>query len=259
MRIYLRQGNITFSRDFVEHLKSKGVILTRKDKFFRSGIVINHGNTKPISIGKKVKELYVLNKPEAISLCSNKMKNYEILKDYYPHTCRISVDTKDFPVLAKPLNGHHGYGIEKFDNVKDLSIFLKNAKQKYIVQKYIPIKHEFRFNVLDRDVFQISHKQRLDEFTDKGGYVFSYRSLGRNAKISGKFKNFVYDVIKTFHNNIGYDLADYCIDVIKGEDNKYYLSEINSAYGVGQFTVEKLINEINRKYDNGELEPYRVR
>ena len=259
MRIYLRQGNITFSRDFVEHLKNKGIILTRRNHFKRSGIIINHGNTKPITKANNVKDLYLINKPEAISLCSDKMKNYKILNQFYPKTCRAVVDVKKFPVLAKPINGHHGYGIKKFDYIEDLSKFMKGVNKPYIIQEYIPIKHEYRFNILDRDVFQVSHKERLDEFTDKGGYVFSYRSLGKDAKLSKKFKDFVKDVIKAFHEVVGYTLGDYCIDVIKGQDNKYYLSEINSAYGVGQFTVDKLLETLNDKYRNGELEQYRVR
>ena len=258
MRIYLRQGNITFSRHFVDTMKDSGIILTRKDKFLRNGIIINHGNTKPISIGKKVKKLYLLNKPSAIHYCSNKIDNYDILNEFYPHSCRASVDVDSFPVLAKPINGHHGYGIERFNNLKDLSMFLKKTNKQYIIQKYIPIKHEFRFNVLDRDVFQISHRQRLDEETDEGGYVFSYRSLGNDAKISGKFRNYVLDVIKKFHEVVGYSVADYCVDVMKGTDNEYYLSEINSAYGIGQYTIEKLVDSINYKYDEGKLEQYRV-
>jgi len=258
MRIYLRQGDIVFSKQFVDTLREKGVILTRKDKFFRDGILINHGNSKPISLGKKVKEFYVLNKPSAIHMCSNKMDNYNELKEFYPETCRAVVDTNEFPVLAKPIGGHHGYGIKKFDNIESLSKFLKTTNEKYIIQRYIPIKHEFRFNVLDRTVFQVSHKQRLDEVTDKDGYVFSYRSLGNNARLSSNFWSFIKNVITNFHSAIGYDLADYCIDVMKGQDGEYYLSEINSAYGIGSYTLDKLLNTIDAKYMKGELEPYRV-
>ena len=42
-------------------------------------------------------------------------------------------------------------------------------------------------------------------------------------------------------------------------DNKYYLSELNSGYGIGQFTLEKLLSTIREKYSKGELEKYRVK
>ena len=256
--IYLRQGNIVFSREFVDILRSKEITLTRRNNFTRSCIIINHGNSKPYSIGRNVSKLYFLNHPDAIHYCCNKKHNWNILKDFYPNVYSNSELNGDinFPIIAKPLNGHHGYGIVVVKDRKQLdSISNKNS---YIFQDLIPIKHEFRFNVLDRDVFQISHRQRLDEETDEGGYVFSYRSLGNDAKISGKFRNYVLDVIKKFHEVVGYSVADYCVDVMKGTDNEYYLSEINSAYGIGQYTIEKLVDSINYKYDEGKLEQYRV-
>ena len=136
---------------------------------------------------------------------------------------------------------------------------MHSTNEPYIIQQYIPIKHEFRFNVCDGSVFQISHRQQLDGRTEQNGYIFSYHSLGENARISQKFRSFVGDVIKTFHSSIGYDLGDYCVDVIKGQDGYYYLSELNSAYGIGQFTIQKLVNIIETKYNNGDLESYRVR
>lgn len=262
--MYLRQGNIVFSRDFVDTLKDKGVVLTRKNIFKRSGIVINHGNTKPIKKGRKVRELYLLNQPEYIKYCSNKLKNYNILEEFYPHTTEDINDVDKFPVLVKPLNGHHGYGIKRIDDMNELSSYFNTVKGKHLIQEYIPIKHEYRFNILDKDVFQVSHKQRIynDDGTpmktDKGGMVFSYRSLGSNAKISDKFWDYINRVILKFHNSVGNHLADYCIDVIKGKDNTYYLSEINSAYGIGHYTSDKLIETINNKYISGELDKYMV-
>jgi len=265
MRMYLRQGNIVFSRQFVDTLKQNDIILTRKNHFKRNCIIINHGNTTPLTISKKADKVYLLNKPDAIHWCSNKLHNYEILKEYYPETTTNQSDVQHYPVIAKPLHGHHGYGIKRFNYMRDLKNFLNKVKEKYIIQTFIPIKHEFRFNVINREVFQVSHKQRVYDNngnplkTDNGGMVFSYRSLGSNAKISSKFWKYINGVIEKFHNTVGYDLADYCIDVIKGEDGKYYLSEMNSAYGIGQYTLEKLIDRIDALYENNHLENYKVR
>ena len=222
----------------------------------RNGIVINHGNTDPIKISPKVKEFYLINKHNAIKYCSDKMKNYDILQDFYPFSCRHEDEIESYPVIVKPLHGYHGYGIKVVNNGKELRQHMSEHKGPFIIQKYVPIKHEFRFNVFDRDIFQISHKQRLDELTDEGGFQFSYRS---GMKVSDKFLKFVKDAIKTFHDTVGYDLGDYCVDVMKSKDKGYYLSEINSAYGIGGFTRDKLLNIVKQKYESGELEPYRVR
>jgi hypothetical protein len=260
MKVYLRQPKITFSKDFVNTIKKHGIVLTRGNKFIRNGVMINHGNPKDIKIGRKVNTFYLINKPNYIKYCSNKAKNIDILKKYYPKTFNNVEDIKDkdFPIIAKPLNGHHGYGIEIFDDITSLSSFVHSIKEPYILQRYIPIKHEYRFNVFDKTIYQVSHKQKLDARTDKGGLLFSYRSLGSNAGISDKFWNFIDNVIKDFHDVIDINLGDYCIDVIKGQDKEYYLSEINSAYGIGNYTLEKLITIIDNKIRKGELEKYRV-
>ncbi len=257
LRIYLKQGNITFSQHFVDLLRSEGVFLTRRNKLFRSGIVINHGNSEPIEIGRKVRQFYIINQPEYIQYCSNKLKNYNTLKDFYPETYTHKRDVTEYPVMAKPLSGHHGYGITKINNRRELREF--RPDKTYIYQRFIPIKHEFRFNILDREVYQVSHKERIEGETEGGGFVFSYRSLGSNAKISDKFWNYIDRIISKFHNTVGYNLGHYAIDVMKGTDNEYYLSEINSACGIGEFTLDKLLDLLENKYYDNDLEEYRVR
>lgn len=258
-RIILRQGNIIWSKEFVDTLRSREVILSKKDKFFKNAILINHGNSNPITLGKKVSKFYIINKPEAIKFCVNKMRNYKILDIFYPDTYESIYDVDKFPVFIKPIGGHHGYGAEKVETRDKLKRILNNSNTKYIIQDYVPIKHEFRFNVFDRDIFNVSHKIKQDYKTEKGGLVFGFRSLGQGAKISDKFKRFVKSVIDTFHRTVGYDLGTYCVDVMKGEDGKYYLSELNSAYGIGQFTLEKMLDTIDHKYKCNELERYRVK
>jgi len=259
-RIYVRQANITFSQSFVDTLRSNGVIITRRDRYNRSGILVNHGNGKPITVNPKVRNFYIINQPDSIRLCSNKVSNCNLLDEFYPEMYQSVEDVDKFPVMVKPINGHHGYGIKKIDNRSELEEFFRiHNLSKYIIQEYIDIKHEYRFNVLDRKVYQVSHKERQEGLTDEGGFIFVYRSLGKDAKISQKFWDYINNVIDAFHNEVGYDLGHYGIDVIKGKDGKYYLSEINSACGLGQFTLGKLLEKLKEKYNNGDLENYRVR
>jgi len=264
MEIYLRKGDIVFSKGFLDVIKESGIIPTRKNFFRKDSLVINHGNSNLIKLGKNVKKFYIINKPELIKFCVNKYKNFELLKEFYPETNLSPIKVKKYPVMVKPLNGHHGYGIKKIDNYILLSKYLKQNTNTHLIQEFIPIKHEFRFNVFDREVFQVSHKERIMDGdvpaqTNKGGMVFSYRSLGDNARISDKFWDYINSVISSFHLKIGNDIGNYCIDVMKSTDNKYYLSEINSAYGIGQFTITKLNNLLLSKLKRGDLEKYRIR
>ena len=220
--------------------------------------MLNHGNSSDITLLKGVNKFYIINKPNAIKYCANKWENYKILKDFYPETHLSTEDVSlSFPIIAKPLNGHHGYGIMILKDKDDLKNLSPN--RLYLLQKFLNVKHEFRFNVFDGEVYQVSHREKIEDKTEKGGYIFVYRSLGANAKIKKKFWNFVYDVINQLHKNIPLsELSSYSIDVMKDFNGNYYLSEINSAFGIGSFTLAKLYSKIHEKYQDGSLEKYRV-
>lgn len=258
-RYVVRLGDIPFSKQFVRSLKLHGIIISRRSEFGRSAIMINHGNHNPIKIKPNVREFILINKPEAIRYCSNKRRNFEILKEFYPETYDRIGDVKSFPVVVKPLHGHHGLGIKKIESKKELEQYARtHDMSNHLIQKYVKMKFEYRFNILDKEIFQISKKELIEGFC-KGGFEFAFKSLGDKAQLSPKFYNFVKDVIDTFHKRIGYDLGSYCVDVMKGTDGKYYLSELNSGYGIGQFTIEKLVKLLNKKYRKGDLNKYRVR
>jgi glutathione synthase/RimK-type ligase-like ATP-grasp enzyme len=260
MKVILRQADITFSKDFVDVNRENGILLSRKNLFSVNAICINHGNSHPIKLKPTASKFYLLNKPESIRTCSNKIDNWKLLPKFYPKTYQHPEDVRKFPVIVKPIYGHHGYGIKIFKDKPRFLEFMRHGSSGYIIQDCIDIQNEYRFNIIDRTIFQISRKIRLDEqFTPKGGFEFSYKSLGVNADLSNKFRTFIEDIITEFHRKVGNDMADYCIDIIKGKDGNYYLTEMNSAYGLGQFTIEKLINEIRDKYEDGVLEKYRVR
>ena len=257
--IILRQSKIVWSKDFINLLKSEGILLTRRNKYGSSSILINHGNTEPIALKDRVRKFYVINNPKSVKYCSNKKLNYDILESFYPDTCIHPADVREFPVIVKPVNGHHGYGIKICKTREELNRLILNTSTTYVIQKFIPIKHEYRFNILDREIFQVSRKIRQEGSTPQGGFIFMYKSLGADAKVKIKFKRFIQATIDLFHKEVGYDVGSYCIDVIKGTNNKYYLSELNSGYGIGQFTLTKLMNAIKYKYEKGDLEPYKVR
>jgi len=259
LKLYLKQSNITFSRNFINVMRSYGFILTRKNRFLRNGILLNHGSSEQIEFGRKVNRFYILNNPSYIHYCSNKMDNYKILSSYYPKTTTSIEYINHLPIIAKPINGHHGYGIKILYTPSEVREFDRLHPSGYIYQNLVKIRHEYRFNIFDRHIYQISRRECSSERTPEGGYVFYYTSLGRDAGISDKFYDFVYNVISDFHNAIGNNLCHYSIDVMKGIDNKYYLTEMNSACGLGNYTVDKLLKEINASLSNDRLEKYRVR
>jgi glutathione synthase/RimK-type ligase-like ATP-grasp enzyme len=259
-RIAFRLANISFSRDFVHTLTNSDIMITRKNFFNRSRFLINHGSASPISIGREVGTFYVVNQPSHIRYCSNKMMSAKFLPRYYPDYYTSLAEIRDYPVIAKPLHGHHGVGIRILSNRHEARRFFeRHSFNNYIVQELIPISHEYRVNIFDREIFQVSEKIKLEEHERRGGIEFDWRSLGENASLNPRFYAFLNNVISDFHKKVGYNLGSYCFDVMKSKDNDYYLCEINSAYGIGELTLNKLLAKINRRYDRRKLEPYRVR
>ena len=158
MRKYIKLGNITYSRDFIKNTKDAGFILTRKNVIIHNGIMINHGNREDYKLGRNVNRFYWLNQPDVLSLCSNKMKNFNLLSKYYPITTRNYDEAREHfnkgkEIIAKPIAGHHGYGI-KFIRTRDDMNRLDRGKN-YVYQELLPIKHEYRFNVFDRSLIEI--------------------------------------------------------------------------------------------------------
>lgn len=259
-RIILRQADITFSRDFVDTLVDAGIILSRRNLFNRNGIIINHGNHEPIRLGHRVSSMYIINQPDYIRYCSNKMISCRLLPKYYPDYWESFRDVDRFPVIVKPKFGHHGKGIRIIKSRHELiRFFTQHDNSDYVIQDFINISHEFRFNVFDRQIFQVSEKVRINQDVDRNGIEFEYRSLGEDPDIRPRFLTFLKGIINDFHKNVGYNLGSYCLDVMKSVDGDYYLCEINSAYGIGAFTLDRLITNIRNKYINRELENYRVR
>jgi glutathione synthase/RimK-type ligase-like ATP-grasp enzyme len=183
---------------------------------------------------------------------------YQILKDYCPPIFSNIEKINTLPIIAKPVNGHHGYGIVTLSTPSQIREFNRLHPHGYLYQKKITINHEYRFNILDGDIYQISRREKLPTLTPDGGFMFSYQSLGEDAGLSDKFYEFVNNVIHEVHNHLGDNLCHYTIDVMKGMDKKYYLTELNSACGIGDFTATKLYDLIRYKLLHGQLEKYRV-
>jgi glutathione synthase/RimK-type ligase-like ATP-grasp enzyme len=253
-RYVFRLGDITFSRDFIRCLRSRGVVSSRRDSFGRSCVMVNHGNSHNITIKPKVKSFYLINNPRYIRYCSNKSTNMNVLEEYYPDTYKYPHQVKSYPVVVKSPHGYHGSGVRKANNKRELRRLLTNDS---IIEEFIDIKNEYRFNVLDKDIYQISRKNLIEGWN--GRFEFEWVSLGKDAQLSNRFYRFVEKIIYQFHDNVGSNLGSYAVDVIKGKDGKYYLSEINSAFGIGEFTIDRLLDTLNKKYYRGDLEKYKVR
>lgn len=254
--LVIRLGNIPFSKPFYNVCRDRGIKITRKDTFNKNCIILNHGNQVPITISSNVKVCYLLNQPNSIHTCSNKRTNMNILPTFYPKVYKGG-DAVEFPVVIKTPHGFQGTGVKKAIGKRQFERVINLLGTDVIIEEYIPIRSEYRFNVFDKTIYQISRKDMVSGWESK--FEFEWVSLGDEAKLSSSFYKFVDRVIDTLYNEVGDNLCSYAIDVIKSENGKYYLSEINTAFGIGEFTADRLIICIENKLKNKELLKYRVK
>lgn len=259
LRIFIRKGSLVFSKSFMRAVRGKGIIVTKRDTFPNNCIIINHGNMEGIKTNHGASRIYLINKPNFIRYCSSKSLNSKTLEEFYPRVYSSYKEVDKYPVILKPRGGHHGYGIHIINSRRGLRIFSQKHLDNYFIEECVPVVHEYRFNVIDKEVYQVSRKDLLDKKSAKGGYEFEWKSLGKDAKISKRFWDYVYKVIDQFHKTVGDNLGHYALDIFKCEHGKYYVCEVNSACGFGEYTIDKLKESIDRKYRSGDLEKYRIR
>ena len=255
MKIYFRlPKSLIFSKDTVKTIREIGCIPTRRDTFKSNSIIINHGNSNPITL--KGENIYLINRPTYINLSSNKLKTKELLSKYQPREININ-EIERFPVVIKLPFGCQGKGVFLVDSINALRNIL-SAHKSVVIEEYKEPLHEYRFNVLDGKIYQISRKDMVTGWDSKK-FKFQWVSLGANAGLHKNTFKFVNSIINDIVKSTNYGLSSFAVDIIKSIDKKRYLTEINSAFGISNYTAVRLINTLLDKYENGELEKYRVR
>lgn len=253
---YIRFGNITFAKSFIEQARESGFICTRRHSFKKPTIILNHGN--PDSL-KTHQDTILLNHPEAIKYCMDKGLTSDLIADfmpthYTPKGRTIRQEHINYPIMVKPVKGYHGNGIRKINCIDKLSGL---DLSRYIIQDYISTKREYRFNILDGTIYQISRKEIVSQTPIR--IKFDYISLGTGAKLSGKFFDYIKAVIAQISNELDNTMPHYAIDVLKAKTGKYYVAELNSAPGLYGRTFEKFQACLYEKLNAGDLEKYQFK
>jgi len=137
-----------------------------------------------------------------------------------------------FPVIVKPICGQKGKGLKKINSKKEYLDFFKHNEKGYFIQKYLPIKSDFRVMVVGNNALGA-----IERFIIKGDFR-SNTSLGSKvtkALMNKDMKEIAIAAAKALNFEIaGVDLAKY--------KNKYYVLEVNHT---PQWQKFKKLNKIN--------------
>lgn len=216
-----------------------------------SKTIINWGSSK---LPESYKACRVLNKPEIISLCSNKLTFFKTFGEdtnliehtTEPKAVKEALEKGFSVVVRHTLQGHSGEGIEIF-TPKDL--LEKEIPKAPLYTGYKKKKHEFRLHVLNNKIIDVQRKalrtdtERPEEpnftvRTHTNGFIFVRDDVATEKEIECAKK-----CVLDFHQKTGLDFGAYDV-LYNSKEHKAYIIEINTAPGLTGTTLENYVTEL---------------
>ena len=193
-------------------------------------VVVNYGSSKEAVFP------YVINTPEAVSLCVNKISTLKRVKHGVEWTKNkekaLSWLLNGGAVVAREFEcGSRSSGTTICETVETF----EDTKAKFWT-KYFPHTHEVRINVFRGEILSVYEKVAKDGF-------FTFNLL----EIIGEVPQ-VTEMIRSITNNIG--IAIYGLDVLVNSAGEYRLLEVNSGAALYEDTSDKLVSLLKREIKN---------
>ena len=195
-------------------------------------LLINYGSQR-----KDYNFTRVINKHESISNASNKVKAFKIFKENNLRTLRFTTSIDEakgfrFPVFCRQNYLMGGKGIKIAFTPEELIL-------AHFYTEYINPIAEYRVNVFKDEVILWSKKEPK---INANPYI---RNNKHNYKFSKRFSEcppVLKDLCVNAVRVLGLDFGG--VDVLFGEDNKYYLLEVNTAIGMDGSTIKLFADKI---------------
>ena len=180
-----------------------------------------------------ISEDVMYNLPEPMKISGNKSDFYKMFKDcdFIPKAVYKREDAKDlqFPVIAKPDDGHSGVGIEIFDNYEDLE------KSKGEFENYSEAKdldREFRVLLMKENPVLVHERVSVgeNEIRDKESDEQTEFTYVDQDVSKLDFMDKVNEICKTIREKL--KLGLWSIDLMVDKSGDCWVAEINTASGM---------------------------
>ena len=180
-----------------------------------------------------ISEDVMYNLPEPMKVSGNKSDFYKMFKDcdFIPKAVYKREDAKDlqFPVIAKPDDGHSGVGIEIFDNYEDLE------KSKGEFENYSEAKdldREFRVLLMKENPVLVHERVSVgeNEIKDKDSNEQTEFTYVDQDVSKLDFMDRVDGICKTIREKL--KLGLWSIDLMVDKSGDCWVAEINTASGM---------------------------
>lgn len=121
-----------------------------------------------------------------------------------------------FPIIAKPIFGRKGRGVQKLNNLQEALEFFKFNVSDYLAQQYFPIDNDFRVLIVGNRV--VGGFQR---FINEGQYKSNIRGTkAKKIDVDEEMKEVAIKATEAMN----YELAG--VDLFQ-HDGKFYVIEVN--------------------------------
>ncbi len=181
----------------------------------------------------KIPEELMYNTPPPVLVSGRKSKFYKMFSDcdFIPKTVYKRKDAKDlqFPVIAKPDDGHSGLGIEIFDKYEDL----EKSKEEFANYSEVKdIDREFRVLLMNETPILVHERVSMgkNEIKDKDldeQTEFTYVDQDMRKL---DFMDRSNEICKTIREKL--KLGLWSLDLMIDKDGDCWIAEINSASGM---------------------------
>jgi glutathione synthase/RimK-type ligase-like ATP-grasp enzyme len=202
----------------------------------------------------KIGEDVMYNLPEPMKVSGNKSDFYKMFKDcdFIPNAVYKREDTKDlqFPVIAKPDDGHSGVGIEIFDNYEDLE------KSKGEFENYSEAKdldREFRVLLMKENPVLVHERVSVgeNEIKDKDSNEQTEFTYVDQDISKLDFMDKVDEICKTIRKKL--KLGLWSIDLMVDKSGDCWVAEINTASGMAADKMARVYIAIYEDFYNEQL------
>lgn len=203
----------------------------------RDDIVINWGNTEqPQWLGQGYR--LFLNKPQQVLNASDKVRTLTVLRDAGLPTIPFTTDRQeamrdfDRPIVRTLSRGSRGRGLI-------IPSEAQNWPSARLYTNLVPNHGEYRLHVVRGEIIAYTKKRRRRDYppqsehediirTHENGWIFTRGNLRRLERIETLALNTV--------EALGLDFC--AVDIIKDDNRRVHVLEVNSAAGITGSTVE---------------------
>lgn len=199
---------------------------------------------------KRIRDENIINHPNFIKISGSKKHFHDFIgqDDNLPKTVYTQKEAfnLNFPIIAKPSNGHSGLGIKIFYSPDELK--KNNLEQFDIFSEYIDKKEEHRFfNYKGKQIFWMERKPLNKKAKNGKGEVDEKMMFQYIKKNVNYIPDDIKQVLKKFCDKLK-DLPFICLDVLRDKNDKIYVIESNAQPGVPFDSTVVIYKEIFKDF-----------